>query len=345
VHRSEAISWLTEGKKLILIAGSHGKSTTTYMLIRYFQLSSIPLSYLVGAESHELERNGVFSSNSEFFVVEGDESDGTLMNYKPYLLLVNRISDDHMDYFHSMKELIRLFQVVAERAEVVISYDLNPLLVKNEINFGEKNSSEYLLSKNSIAESTIAYGGIEERAERDFLGRHNGVNLLAASSVFHYLFKRPFSELVKFQEEFSHLKRRFELIASVNSVRFYDDYATHHDALKETLDIGLQLSGRVILIFQPVRWSRNKNFTSEFSRLFASFDRVFLYKMEYRIGEEHDYNFQEMLENGKTIFISDYELLREVVIAQLRHGDRIITASGQLSNLARELATDYALSL
>lgn len=341
LHRSEALSILCDGKKLLLIGGTHGKSTTTFFLIRLFQEWSIPCSYVLGAESDQLYRNGLFDSNAEFFIAEGDESDGTLANYSPYLFLVNLISDDHMDYFVDLKSLISLFRKTAKAASITISYDKNPSLLQDEIRFGENDASHYKVLNSSTYFTSLIYRGEQCQIEHGIPGKHNGVNVVAAISAFHRLFGASIAAIASKIKVLSHLTRRMELVANVGCVSFFDDYSTHPDALKQLIETLNSLSRRKrIAIFQPIRWSRNVNFTRDFGRLLSKLDLVFIYRMHYRSGEKiSGYHPTDMLYFGENMFfISDIELIEEIVTAILAQYDTVITISGVLGGVAKRLA-------
>lgn len=292
LERAEALSRLLVGKTSVAVAGTHGKTTTTSMLTVALQSCGLDPSFSIGASVRNFGTNAHHGSG-EIFVVEADESDGSFTHYRPNAAIITNIELDHVDNFKDLASIDSLFEDFMRtiRDELVIcSDDAGALRLIGKA----KNSGPNLITYGTIGDpdlliDRIYLGARESKARLVFRGRvwgelelmipgrHNLLNAAAAIAMGHQL-GAPHLELMAGLSKFTGARRRFEIRGSARGVTVIDDYGHHPTEVRATLDTARNFagSGRVIVIFQPHRFSRTAAFANEFAAELARADHTYL---------------------------------------------------------------------
>lgn len=282
-HRSQALEWLTRGKRLISVAGAHGKTTSTGMLVTALREMDEDPGFVNGGVVHGFGRSAQSGSSAEF-VIEADESDGSFLLYSTAVALVTNVDPDHLDHYGSEDAFIEAFVDFAEGASetVVISADdpgatlvRSRLREANVLTFGESpNADVRIHSINSSGGSvrfSLSWRGTVYDSELPVPGRHNAIN---AGGVFAVLVSMGFDphRVVRGLEKFSGTERRFELHAVVGEVSVYDDYAHHPTEVDAVLSAARTVvgEGRLIAVQQPHLYSRTALMCEEFAHVLES---------------------------------------------------------------------------
>lgn len=283
LHRSQALAWLIAGQRLVSVAGAHGKTTSTGMIITaMLELGSDP-SFVNGGVIEELGVSSAAGSD-DLFVVEADESDGSFLLYDTSVALVTNVDPDHLDHYGSLEAFEQAFVDFADRARefVVISSDdagavrvTERLSHPRVITFGEAPDATVRLHSvetDGPVSFAVTYEGAEYRGRLRIPGRHNAINAAGAFAVLVGLGYDPAASLAGV-ERFAGTGRRFELHGTVGGVSVYDDYAHHPTEVAAALSAARTVvgSGRIIAVHQPHLYSRTRLFAKEFAEVLEQF--------------------------------------------------------------------------
>lgn len=279
LHRSQALAWLIAGQRLVSVAGAHGKTTSTGMIITgLLELGEDP-SFVNGGVIEEL---GVSSAAGEgdLFVVEADESDGSFLLYDTSIALITNVDPDHLDHYGSLEAFEQAFVDFADRARelvVVSSDDPGATRVRQRIShervvtFGEATDATvrvHSIETDGPVSFAVSYGGVEYRATLRIPGRHNAINAAGAFAVLVGLGFDPEASLAGIAR-FAGTGRRFELHGTVRGVSVYDDYAHHPTEVAAALSAARTVvgDGRIIAVHQPHLYSRTRLFAKAFAEV------------------------------------------------------------------------------
>lgn len=289
LHRSQALAWLARGKRLVSIAGAHGKTTSTGMVVTGLLGLGADPSFVNGGIIESLGTSSGPGSD-DLFVIEADESDKSFLLYDTAIALITNVDPEHLDFYGSRENFMQAFVDFARGAseQIVISADdpgalevLESLRAQGgELpairTFGESEGADVRLvaldDSGPVAfevEVLGADGGVEQhRAQLSVFGRHNAVNAVGALAVLTGLGFDAAASL-RAISEFGGTKRRFEFHAEVGGVRVYDDYAHHPTEVAALLDSARAVvgEGRLIAIHQPHLYSRTSLFHREFAEV------------------------------------------------------------------------------
>jgi UDP-N-acetylmuramate--alanine ligase len=286
LHRSQGLAWLARGKRVVSVAGAHGKTTSTGMIVTGLLGLGADPSFVNGGI---IESLGVSSGpgSDDLFVIEADESDKSFLLYDTAVALITNVDPEHLDFYGSREAFMQAFVDFARgaREQVVISADdpgalevLDALRASGGSvpirTFGEAAGSDVRIVSiddsgpvRFVVELTGA-DGVSERHEAQLAvyGRHNAVNAVGALAVLTGLGFDAGAALAAIAD-FAGTKRRFEFHAEVGGVRVYDDYAHHHTEVAALLDSARAVvgDGRLIAIHQPHLYSRTRLFHREFA--------------------------------------------------------------------------------
>ena len=236
---------LLKDKKLICIAGTHGKSTTTAMAGKLLVDASFDPIVIIGATVPEWEGNSRFGKG-EYAIVEADEFNNNFLNYHPDIAIINNIEFDHPDFFKNEKEVQESFQKFIGN------------LVGEKILITEKDSQN-------------------KKFNLKVFGEHNQNN---ANMVYILGKKLGISEekIVKSLEGFRGIGRRTELIADIKGIKIFDDYAHHPTAIKTTIE-GLRKEfpkSKILVIVEPHGYKRTKALLPKYKGVFDAADKVII---------------------------------------------------------------------
>jgi len=286
VRRAEALDAIMSAKRGILIVGMHGKTTTSAMTAHVLREGGLHPSHYVGAEIPILGTNAHWDARGEFFVAEGDESDGTIALFHPEHTLVLNLEEEHLDYYTDLAAIEKVFlQLISQTTGKVFFCADDPNASRTcrsyerVICYGLSENADYRatdIDLRNFASTFCVYAGKVKLGEAvlNVPGEHNVRNALGVIALATEL-GVPFEKIVKSLTKFQHARRRFEV--KYDSPRFLlvDDYGHHPTEISATLKTAKSVGRkRVLTMFQPHRYSRTKALRKEFGKAFDQADRV-----------------------------------------------------------------------
>lgn len=277
LHRSLALHWLSRNRRVIAVAGAHGKTTSTGMVVTALRGVGADPSFVNGGVVSTLGVSAATGKDDEF-VLEADESDGSFLLYNAAIGLITNIDTDHLDTYGTMEAFDDAFIEFANGCSetVVISSDdphlsrLRSRMTASTLTFGEDASADVRVTDITASaggvSAVIHHGGVSAPLVLTVAGRHNAIN---ATGVVAVLVSMGYSlaEAAVSLAEFGGTGRRFELRGIVRGVRVYDDYAHHPREVRAALDTARSVvgDGRVIAIHQPHLFTRTRDMAGEFA--------------------------------------------------------------------------------
>ncbi|WP_298860959.1 UDP-N-acetylmuramate--L-alanine ligase [uncultured Microbacterium sp.] len=279
IHRSQALHWLIGAHRLVSIAGAHGKTTSTGMVVTALQALGADPNFVNGGV---IEQLGVSSSSGadELFVIEADESDGTFLLYRTSVALITNVDPDHLDFYadeDAFYDAFVRFGNEASEAVVISSDDPGALRVHADlahdtvITFGRAEGSDLRITDidtTGPVAATLTRDGESVRMQLAVPGAHNAINAAGAVAVLMTL-GYGLSESVQALSGFAGTVRRLELHGEARGVQVYDDYSHHPTEVRAALEAmrGIAGTGRVIAIQQPHTYSRTQQMYREFAQV------------------------------------------------------------------------------
>lgn len=354
VHRSECLLRLAEHKKVLAVGGTHGKTTTASMLAWVLEVCQFKPSFAIGGIVKNFEVNGR-SGSGPYFVVEADESDGTLVKYRPLGSIVTNIGLDHMDHFKtvdSLKECFRTFFSHVSQSEYCFWSGADALIreiAPKGYSYGfERNcdlKGSHFIQKGWKSFVDIEFQGRKfAEIEIPLAGKHNVLNAMAVFGLALKLGARE-SRIRQAIKAFQGVKRRCEFKWEKNGITFLDDYAHHPTEIQATLEAirNANPNRRLIAVFQPHRYSRTRDCMNSFSQTFNSADQVIVTDI-YSAGEEpipgiESHQILKILEQSSLISCCYFP--RDQLPFQLNHilekGDVVVTlGAGNITSVSKE---------
>jgi UDP-N-acetylmuramate--alanine ligase len=284
LHRSQALAWLINGQRLIAVAGAHGKTTSTGMIVTALLETGADPSFVNGGVIQSIGTSAAAGSG-ELFVIEADESDRSFLLYDKAVALVTNVDADHLDLYGSHEAFDDAFVEFTSTARelVVISSD-DPGAVRvtralreradapRILTFGEDATSDVRMHSvvaDGPVSFTITWQGVDYAARLRVPGVHNALNATGAFAVLVGLGFEPDATLAGI-EAFGGTERRFELHGVVRGVSVYDDYAHHPTEVAAALSAARSVvgEGRLIAIHQPHLYSRTQLMAGDFARVY-----------------------------------------------------------------------------
>jgi UDP-N-acetylmuramate--alanine ligase len=303
VHRATMLASLMVGRKAVLVAGTHGKTTTTSMLAVALTELGLDPSYVVGGEIGATGISG-YCGSGEVFVAEADESDGTFLHYEPDIAVITNAELDHPDYFESVDAVHAAFRAFVERIKpggALIACADDPgarLALAHAKSLGVRTVSYGVAENADVRITDVGLAGGRSSAklgdsagvvgiELNLTGRHNVENAAAAWAVLTGLGLAP-ETAAGALAHFTGTRRRMEFKGEAGGVRVYDDYMHHPTEIAHTLAAYRQLAGdgRLVVAFQAQRYSRAKTFLREYGAPLGAADRVVVLEVYPGSGEE-----------------------------------------------------------
>ena len=286
VRRAEALAAIMRAKCGIVIAGMHGKTTTSAMVAHVLREGGLHPSHYVGAEIPILGTNAHWDPRGEHFVAEGDESDGTLRCFHPKHALILNIEEEHLDFYPDLAAIEKVFAQLIEQTSGTIFYNADDTsaarLCANHnaaISYGFSESADYRganVELRDFASVFCVYRRGQQLGEAvlNVPGRHNVENAVGVIALGTEL-GIPFEKIAASLRKFQHARRRFEIKYKSDRFLLVDDYAHHPTEIRATLKTARSIGRkRVLTMFQPHRYSRTKALCKEFGRAFDDADRV-----------------------------------------------------------------------
>ncbi len=285
IRRGDYLAQIANNKKLIAVVGSHGKTTTTAMLVHALNASKFNFSFFLGALFCNPKIFPARHSPSDWIVAEVDESDGSIDSFCPEITLVINFDWDHPSHYTSVEDLEKTFYNLSTRTRRLVLIPENcpylQKLVRNGLpcdfrTYGLDGDYGGTFHFNSQGNTKLSTYGLLPRIECDIpnKGLFNAHNGLAALSVVHFLLNNLIEEPF---EGFSGVKRRQELLYESQNFMVMMDYAHHPAEIEALLNYVCSRSNRpCVIVFQPHRYSRTQAYYKDFVQVLNKADRVIL---------------------------------------------------------------------
>ena len=286
VRRAEALAALMTSRRGILVAGMHGKTTTSSMAAHVLRAGGLRPCHYVGAEIPILGTNAHWDPAGEYFVAEGDESDGTVALFKPEHTIVLNIEEEHLDYYADLAAIEGVFRRLLDQTHGQVFYcidDVNTMRLcegrANGVSFGSSCRADYRYEAPRAQQFQSKFE-MFRRGERlgevtlNVPGRHNVSNAASVIALASEL-GLDFSTIAAALKSFRGARRRFEF--KHRGVRYgvVDDYGHHPSEIRATLETARGgHGGRIVAMFQPHRYTRTHSLREEFGRAFGDADVV-----------------------------------------------------------------------
>ncbi len=365
--RPEVLAKLMAGHTTLMVTGTAGKTTTTSMLIVALQHSGLDPSFAVGGDLGEPGTNAHHGSGA-YFVAEADESDGSLVQYRPDVVVVTNIEADHLDFFGSEQAYVAAFDAFMERLQpggvVVVCVDdpgaaafadRTAALGIRVLRYGSADRPDLAAAlldweqRGTSAVATVPLAG--EDAPRTMRlgvpGRHMALNALAALLAAVAVGAAP-DDVFEALAGFEGVRRRFELVGTAAGVRVFDDYAHHPTkvtaALTTVAALARESGGRAVVVFQPHLYSRTAAFASEFAAALDIADVVFVLDVyaarEQPLAGVSGATIAEQVTVPVT-YLPDFSAVAPQVAAAVRPGDVVVTmGAGDVTLLGNEILAE-----
>ncbi len=361
IHRADLLAQLMKKKKGVAVAGAHGKTTTTSMIAVVLEKNRLDPTVVVGGELAEIGGNAKLG-RGEYFVAEADESDGSFLKLEPYIEVITNIEDDHLDYYRSVENIKAAFKEFMSKVppEGLLVACLDDPAVVELLKEYRGPLCTYAVNRRD-ADYTVAEIETHGRCTKgnvfyrgDFLGalnlsvpgEHNLSNALAAVAVGMFA-GLSFSQATWALKDFNGAGRRFQTLFEEGGITVVDDYAHHPSEIVATLKAARQVCrGRVLVVFQPHRYTRTAILGDRFGGAFRGADEVIICDI-YSAGEKpiEGVTAQKIVdavekEEGKKVrYLPDKNKIIDYLLNTVRPGDMIITmGAGNIWQTGIELA-------
>ena len=367
--RGEVLANIVSLKKNIVVAGSHGKTTSTSLVANILAKAGLDPTVINGGVINSL-KNTAHLGKGDWAVIESDESDGSFLKLPVTYSIVTNLDKEHLDFYGSFEKLKKSFHTFIEKTptfgKAIVCLDdsnLKSLLLKcnsnNFLTYGFDKKSNYQilnLKKNSnfstfdlcvklIGSNTFKIKNIKV----NLLGNHNVLNATAGIAIALNIGIKT-NYIKKALEQFSGIQRRFTKIFSINKVDFYDDYAHHPTEINAVLNGAKDVykKRKIVSVFQPHRYSRVKLLEKEFAQSFQLSDTVILCPV-YAAGEKMNYSFSQDAFSKLISKKSDTQVINiknknelKIYIKKNLFRDEVVICmgAGNISNWIREISIE-----
>ena len=364
--RSDMLAALMKYNESIAVSRSHGKTTTTSLISSVLESANFDPTTIIGGIVNQY-KSTTRIGKSNWMIVEADESDGSLINLFPKIAVLTNINKEHMDFYKNYSNLKKYFLNFANNIPfdgVTIfcsdSSDLSKMFSdskkRNKISYGLNSGSDIratnilINEKGSFFDINIKKTNLlkKEKIKRiklNVLGKHNIQNSLAAVTVAKVLNINT-NKIKKAFQKFKGVKRRFTLVSNFRGVRIIDDYAHHPEEIKATLELARNLKpNKVIVVFQPHRYSRFKNLYNDFKKVLRNCDLLYVANV-YSAGEKKIKNISKnkfvsdmnKLKKNFAKSLDNINLLPKIILNKANKGDIVIfVGAGDISKWVNDL--------
>lgn len=356
IPRADILSDIMRFKEGVAVAGTHGKTTTSSMIATVFHMAGLKPTILVGGRLSILGGVNAQSGDGNWLVAEADESDGTFLKLTPTISVITNIDADHIDHYGSFENLKRAFVEFANRVsfygkvflcgECPNIRGILPEVYKRKAIYGF--NEEFDLYAGEV--TSMGLGSIFDvyykqkklgRIKLNVPGKHNVLNALAAVGVSLEA-GVPFPYIAESLEAFRNASRRMELKGTVNGITFVDDYAHHPTEIKSSYE-ALKTSfpeRRVVVLFQPHRFSRTSLLWKEFVEVLKKIDNLYISDI-YPAGEKpiEGINSRKLAEECGAVYGGSLEETCKAINSVLKPGDVFLSMGAGDVTKAFELIT------
>ncbi len=359
VQRAEVLGELLNAKKGIAVSGTHGKTTTTSLISIMLENSGLDPTVIIGGETDAFNGNAKAGSGP-YLVAEADESDGSFLHLKPLYSVITNIEMEHMDYYKTLDDVLKSYSVFAnnikESGSVFYNYaDENASKIlkgfkggRESFGYSEKadiHAVDVKMEAFDTSYTCVYKNKTLGRVNLKIPGMHNVLNSLAAILVGLRM-GLSFEAITDSIKNFRGTKRRFHLRSDTGGVMLIDDYAHHPTEIKAVLSACRNWKDRrVIVIFQPHRYSRTMHLADDFGKCFSGADKLILTDI-YPASEKPIEGvsvksiYDKVKLNGLTdVMMMDKGKIAEYVMKLKRPGDMILVlGAGNIEEIADELS-------
>lgn len=345
IARAEMLAELMRMKYGVAVAGSHGKTTTTSLVAAVLARGGLDPTIVVGGRLQSIGSNARLG-HGQFLVAEADESDGSFLRLSPAVAVITNVDREHLDHYGSLEELRQAFVYFANRVPfygvTLLCADdpqvrgLLPQVTKRHLLYGTSpdaalRADEVELLPDGARFRVVADGAPLGTVRLGLPGIHNVRNALAAIGVGLEV-EVSFPHVVEALEAFRGVGRRFETRGTARGVRVVDDYGHHPTEVAATLAAAKRAGARVLVLFQPHRYTRTALLHREFAACFGDADRVWVLDV-YPAGEtpvpgvsgRTIVQSAEALGHGHLVYAGDPDKAVEAAAREARPGDLVLT--------------------
>jgi len=359
ISRAEILAELMRLKYAVAVAGSHGKTTTTSMIASVLTAAGLDPTAVVGGKVNVLDSNAKLG-RSELMVVEADESDGSFLRLLPSIAVVTNIDPEHMDHYGTLEALKSAFVEFCNR---VPFYGLNvlcldhpnvqallPQLEKRFVTYGTAHTADYRLDSvklDGYSTSFRAFRLGEDLGQFSvrMVGAHNAINALSVIAVADEM-EVPLEVVRQGLADFGGVQRRFTVRGEVHGITVVDDYGHHPAEVKVTLAGARAAFGRrLVVAFQPHRYTRTRDLLQEFATSFNDADVLFVTNI-YPAGEQAIAGVSSralvdaLIAHGHhdVRWVEKRSELAAAILPRLQDGDIVLTlGAGDITQVGPEL--------
>jgi len=302
-NRSKLLQLICNDKFTIVVTGSHGKTTTTSMLGHLLVCSGLSPTIITGGIMNNFGQN-IYLTDSNYVVVEADESDGTVFKLNPKILIYLNVDKEHLDYYKSftkLKSKIKTYiKKVSKNSLVILNNDdifLQKLsnISKNIITYGKSTKSNYYYKIDKLTEKDSKFNFFQQnekiaKIKSPLLGEHNVQNLCAILAVIKHLNIQISNKDVM---NFKGIQRRMNTLGKIKNSILVDDYAHHPTEIKKLIEVSKLFKKKsVFLIIEPHRFSRLNDLYDEFLKSLKNVENLYILKV-YPAGETIKRNMKD----------------------------------------------------
>ncbi|HON78084.1 MAG TPA: UDP-N-acetylmuramate--L-alanine ligase [Spirochaetota bacterium] len=345
IHRSEMLAELVRLKHGVGVAGTHGKTTTSSLLAFVLFHGGLNPTAIIGGKVLNFGSNARTGAG-DYIVFEADESDGSFLNLLPTIGVVTNIDADHLEYYKYFEGLKDAFLTYINSipfygysvlcVDDITITELLPKIERPYVTYGFSEHADFRPMNVGMKDGKTVYdcyykGDNLGEIRIDLLGNHNVVNSLSVVAVALEL-GMTFRQVQEAILEFKGVGRRLERVYESDAVLVMDDYGHHPTEIRATLDALRKLGRRIVVIFQPHRYTRTQFLWDEFGQVFANADEIFLTEI-YPAGESPIEGVSSALiqeairrhEGREVMIVSKFEEIPDTIIKNLRKGDVVLT--------------------
>ena len=362
LRRAECLAAILHTRKGVIISGTHGKTTTSAMTAHILREAGQQPSHYVGAEIPILGTNAKWSEAAEFMVAEGDESDGTLALYHPEHAVILNIEAEHLDFYRDLDHIREVFTTLADQTLGKLVYCAEDPVARelcagraNALSYGWEDA-DYTATKlrdlkGSSAFTVVKNGTVLGDIELGIPGNHNILNALAAIALTDQC-GAEFPLVARALATFAGAKRRFETKYLSANYRIIDDYGHHPTELAATLETARSLKPRrLVVLFQPHRYTRTQALAEEFGKVLQAADLVFITDVypasEQPIAGISGQTLVDAMQRHGAIpatYLPDLTTAHHAVGNALQPGDLLITlGAGNVHEAGTRIAADLKI--
>ena len=337
--RPNFLKLLSTTVDVIGITGTHGKTSTTALLAHMFKFNEIDISYIYGGVTSFNGIGGHYGDKNLPLLLETDEAFNTFKDVRIKNLLVTNIDHDHIDYFESFENLVNAFKhvILNVKGQCVINADddqLSKLIRPGDISYSSNKNYNYKLK----ADSSFEYEGKKFKIKTKLIGDHFISNITGAIALAN-LNGLSIKQSLNAIQHFNGVKRRTEFIGEFNGIKFYDDYGHHPTEIKATTKaLKSYTKGKLVVVFQPHRYTRTRDNFDELSKSFQYSDKTLITDI-YSAGEKPIPGISSLIfENENIKYIKSPRMVPSYLKNNISPGDTVLTiGAGDITLLGPQI--------